>query len=74
MEDIRAEIVNRLYNCKFRTAYEYVKELPDNAHLLAPFERAARDYDDCGWGGEKIDETAEALAALLGEHNLFGDD
>lgn len=61
------DILNRLLNCKFRSAYEIittVKKIPKE--IKNEFKFASIEFDNCGWGGILIDRIANNLALLLG--------
>ena len=61
------KVINRLYNCKFRTAYEQAKEIkgfPKDA--LKTLKKASIDFENCGWGGARITNTAEKICNMLG--------
>lgn len=62
------EVINRLDNCKFRSAYEFALELKDGIrpNVLKEFRQAAIDFENCGWGGKLINGRANRLAKLLG--------
>lgn len=61
------DVVGRLYNCKFRSAYDFIKnnrKIPKE--IKREFKFAADELGNCGWGGALIDRRATTLALLIG--------
>jgi predicted Zn-ribbon and HTH transcriptional regulator len=73
--------VSRLYNCKFETAFEYIKRsrFRNDTRVLKAFEKASNDFGNCemmipckcpkcgfGWGGNLIMKTSQRLAKMIG--------
>ena len=60
-------VINRVFNCKFTSAYEDLKTIEGiDKETLKLFKEASYDLGNCGWGGKLIEKRADSLAKKLG--------
>lgn len=61
------DVICRLYNCKFSSAFRYIKEIKGiPKKVIKEFEKADEELSNCGAGGTLISDRADYLAGLIG--------
>ena len=61
MEYTKESVINRLFNCKFDSAYRQALTLNLSEETLVSLAIAAESYGNCGWGGKVIDKASDKL-------------